>query len=373
MGTDKYKRLVEEILFPSGIIINGNNPWDIRIRDERFYRRVMRDGSLGLGESYMDGWWECERLDEFFYKLLPSNPEEKVKRNLKFILHLLLAVIFNPGSRSRAFRIGEHHYDIGNELYRHMLDRRMIYSCGYWKDVSNLDSAQEAKLDVICKKIGLRPGEKVLDIGCGWGGFAKYAAEKCGASVVGITVSKEQDSLARESCRGLPVEIRLQDYRDVNEKFDHIVSIGMFEHVGHKNYRTYMEAVCRCLKDEGLFLLHTIGDSRSSAAVDPWLDKYIFPDSMIPSMKQISASVEGLFITEDWRNFGCYYDPTLMSWFQNFDRNWPKLREKYGNRFYRMWKYYLLSCAGIFRTRHMHVWQIVFSKRGVPGGYSAVR
>ncbi|MDH5768934.1 MAG: cyclopropane fatty acyl phospholipid synthase [Nitrospirota bacterium] len=373
METDKYKRLVEEILYPAGIIVNGNNPWDIRIKDDRFYKRVIKEGSLGLGESNMDEWWECERLDEFFYKLLPSNPEEKVRKNLKIILHELPAVVFNLGSKSRSFQIGERHYDIGNELYRHMLDRRMIYSCGYWKDASDLDSAQEAKLDLICRKIGLRRGEKVLDIGCGWGGFAKYVSEKYGASVVGITVSKEQVSLAREYCRGLPIEIRLQDYRDVNEKFDHIVSIGMFEHVGHKNYRTYMEAVYQCLKDEGIFLLHTIGDSRSNVANDPWLGKYIFPNSMIPSMKQISASFEGLFVIEDWHNFGYYYDPTLMSWFHNFDRNWLKFRPAYGDRFYRMWKYYLLSCAGAFRSRHMHVWQIVLSKKGIPGGYYAIR
>src|SRR3989339_1151753 len=373
MGNDKYKRLVEAILSHAGIIINGNNPWDIRIKAGGFYRRAVKEGNLGLGESYMDGWWECERLDEFFYKLLLSNPEEKVKRGLKLILMDLNSVIFNLSRKSRAFQIGERHYDIGNELYRHMLDRRMIYSCGYWKGSANLDSAQEAKLDLLCRKIGLRPGDKVLDIGCGWGGFAKYAAEKYGASVVGITVSKEQVSLAREHCRDLPIEIRLQDYRDVNEKFAHIVSVGMFEHVGHKNYRTYMEAVYKCLKDGGLFLLHTIGDARSNAAVNPWLAKYIFPNSMIPSMKQISASVEGLFVIEDWHNFGVYYDPTLMAWFHNFDRNWQQLRSTYSDRFYRMWKYYLLSCSGGFRSRYMHVWQVVFSKKGVPGGYCAIR
>ncbi len=373
MVTDKYKSLVEEILSYAGITINGNNPWDIQIKDERFYKRVIKKGSLGLGESYMDEWWECESLDEFFCKLLPLNPGDKLKRNPKLIFHALPAVIFNPGRRSRAFQVGEHHYDIGNEVYRHMLDKRMIYSCGYWKDASDLDSAQEAKLDLICRKIGLRSGDKVLDIGCGWGGFAKYAAEKYGASVVGITVSKEQVSLAREYCQGLPIEIRLQDYRAVNEKFEHIISIGMFEHVGCKNYRTYMETAHRCLKDEGIFLLHTIGNSQSNVAVDLWLDKYIFPNSMIPSMKQISASVEGLFIIEDWHNFGCYYDPTLRSWFQNFDRNWRQLRPVFGDRFYRMWKYYLLSSAGSFRSRYMQVWQIVFSKKGIRGGCCTIR
>lgn len=369
----KFKNTIQAYLSPAGITINGDNPWDIRVMNDKFYQRVLCEGSLGLGESYMEGWWECDRLDDFFYRLLPTNPEKKVKRNLKFILHLLLPIIFNPGSRSRAFQIGERHYDIGNELYRHMLDRRMLYSCGYWKDAPDLDSAQEAKLDLICRKIGLQSGNKVLDIGCGWGGFAKYAAEDYGASVVGITVSKEQVSLARERCRGLPIEIRLQDYRDVDEKFDNIVSIGMFEHVGHKNYRTYMEMAHKCLQDDGLFLLHTIGNNESYVTTDPWLGRYIFPNSMTPSMKQVSASVEGLFVMEDWHNFGFYYDATIMSWFKNFDRSWDKLIGMYDDRFYRMWKYYLLSCAGSFRSRHMQVWQIVFSKKGVPGGYKPIR
>jgi len=373
MSKGIYKSLVENILSPAGIAVNGSNPWDIRVKDGRFFERVIKSGSLGLGESYMDEWWECERLDEFFSKLLPINPEQKIKKGLRLILCEINSIIINPGKKSRAFQIGERHYDIGNEFYRNMLDGRMIYSCGYWKDAPDLDAAQEAKLDMICKKIGLCSGDRLLDIGCGWGGFAKYAAEKYGAMVVGITVSKEQAALARENCKELPVEIRLQDYRDINEKFDHIVSIGMFEHVGHKNHRTYMKTVHRCLEDKGLFLLHTIGNALSEVVPDPWIEKYIFPNSLIPSMRQISGSAEGIFTIEDLHNFGCYYDPTLMSWFYNFDCNWPKLKANYGDRFYRMWKYYLLSCAGIFRSRFMQVWQIVFSKRGCPWGYCAIR
>jgi len=373
MSNDGYKRIVRDILDPAGITVNGGNPWDIRINDERFYKRAIKEGSLGLGEAYMDGWWDCESLDEFFYKLLPLNPEQKIKKGLKLVLYEINSIIFNLSKKARAFQIGERHYDIGNELYKYMLDKRMIYSCGYWKGAPDLDSAQEAKLDLICKKIGLQPGDRLLDIGCGWGGFAKYAAEKYGANVVGITVSKEQAYLAKECCSGLPIEIRLQDYRDVNEKFDSIVSIGMFEHVGYKNYRTYMETVCRCLKDSGLFLLHTIGNNRSEVAANPWLDRYIFPNSLVPSMKQISGAAEGLFTIEDMHNFGSYYDPTLTSWFRNFDRNWPKLKSKYGDRFYRMWKYYLLSSAGSFRASFVNVWQIVFSKRGISGGYCAIR
>jgi cyclopropane-fatty-acyl-phospholipid synthase len=373
MKTAKLREIIQAILYPAGIIINGSNPWDIRINNENFYKRVLRDGSLGLGESFMDGWWECDRLDEFFYRLLPLSPEDAVKKNLKFGINVLRAVVFNQASKSRAFTVGEKHYDLGNDLFKKMLDKRMVYSCGYWKNVRNLDEAQDAKLDLICRKLGLKLGHRVLDIGCGWGSFARYAAERYGASIVGITISKEQATLANEMCAGLPVEIRLLDYREVNETFDHIVSIGMFEHVCYKNYRKYMEIMHRCLKDKGLFLLHTIGNNYSKVSVDPWIGKYIFPNSMIPSMTQISKSVEKLFVVEDWHNFGHYYDQTLMSWFSNFDNNWGSLKELYDERFYRMWKYYLLSCAGSFRARCLQVWQIVLSKEGVSGVYYPIR
>ncbi len=368
-----YLDFIQRIIEPAGITFNGNNRWDIQVRDERFYRRVIREGSIGLGESYMDGWWECGKLDDFFCRLMPSEPEKKLPVNSKVLMGLLGSVILNPGRRSRAFEIGRRHYDTGNFLFRHMLDRRMAYSCAYWKEADNLDEAQEAKQELICKKLGVQKGDRILDIGCGWGSFARYAAEECGAEVVGITVSKEQMALAQKLSQGLPVEIRLQDYREVNEPFDHIVSVGMFEHVGYKSHRTFMQIVHRCVRDDGLFLLHTIGSNISHVSPDPWLAKYIFPNSLVPSMRQIAASIEGLFVVEDWHNIGFYYDPTLIEWFNNFDRNWPVLRERYDERFYRMWKYYLLSCAGLFRSRYMQVWQVVLSKKGVTGGYHPIR
>ncbi len=370
MGTCALKQSIEEIFSAAGISINGTHHFDIRIKDEKFYKRVTAHGSLGLGESYMDGSWDCESLDDFFCRLMRSNAEDKVRKDWKLLLR---AALLNLNSKARAFYIGERHYDIGNELYQKMLDKRMTYSCGYWKDADNLDEAQEAKLDLICRKLDLHAGDRILDIGCGWGSFVKYAAEKYGVKAVGITVSEKQAMLAKELCAGLPVEIRLQDYRGLHEKFDHIVSVGMFEHVGYKNHRAYMETAGRCLSDDGLFLLHTIGDSRSNVAGEPWFDKYIFPDSLIPSMKQVSASIEKIFVMEDLHNFGVYYDPTLISWFNNFNRNWDALKNQYTDRFYRMWKYYLLSCAGSFRARCLQVWQIVLSKKGVPGGYHPIR
>lgn len=363
----------EILLKKADIQIGGARPQDIAVHDERLFNRVIRYGTLGLGEAYMDGWWDANSVDAFIHKTLTAHLDKDIAVNFASIFTAAKAFIFNLQSNKRAFEVGEAHYDLGNDLYEAMLDKLMVYTCGYWKDAKTLDEAQEAKLDLVCRKIGLKSGDRILDIGCGWGSFAKYAAEKYGALVVGITVSKEQAALAREICKGLPVEIRVQDYREVNEKFDHIVSLGMFEHVGHKNYQKYFEMANRCLKDGGLFLLHTIGNNYSTAIGDPWVVKYIFPGGMLPSVAQIGKAIENIFVMEDWHNFGADYDKTLMEWFKNFNSAWPKLREKYGDRFYRMWKYYLLSFAGSFRARDIQLWQIVLSKHGVPGGYTSMR
>ncbi len=363
---------IDALLAHADVRINGDRPWDIQVHDDRFFNRVLSQGSLGFGESYMDAWWDSTELDVLVGKLLAADLDRKIAKH-QMILPFLKARLVNLQSGTKAFEIGEKHYDIGNDLYGRMLDKRMVYTCGYWKDAQNLDDAQEAKLDLVCRKIGLKAGQKILDIGCGWGSFAKFAAEKYGAHVVGVTVSKEQVELANDRCRGLPVEIRLQDYRDVRDQFDHIISLGMFEHVGYKNYRTYMEVAARCLKDDGLFLLHTIGGNKSVTQNNAWIDKYIFPNSMLPSIKQIAGAIEGVFVMEDWHNFSAYYDKTLMAWFHNFETHWPEIKDKYNDRFYRMWKFYLLSCAGSFRSRKNQLWQIVLSKHGVKVGYQSVR
>ena len=372
MRADKFKNTVEKILSLAGIKIKGNNPWDITVHNEKFYYRVLTQSSLGLGESYMNGWWDCKKLDEFFYRILRSQIENKVKQNWILFFELLLARIFNMQSKKRAFQIGEKHYDIGNELFKNMLDERMVYSCACWEDAHTLDEAQENKLDLICQKLGLQPGMKILDIGCGWGSFAKYAAEKYKVKVTGITVSKEQVEFAGTLCKGLPVEIRLQDYRDANGIFDRIVSLGMIEHVGYKNYRTYMKTAHNCLKDEGLFLLQMIGGNKSVTCIDPWINKYIFRNGVLPSIKQVGSAIEGLFVMEDWHNFSVNYDKTLITWYKNFEKNWDKIKSNYDERFYRMWKYYLLSCAGSFRAREIQLWQIVLSKNGLPEGYRPI-
>ncbi|MDP4007455.1 MAG: cyclopropane fatty acyl phospholipid synthase [bacterium] len=366
----REKQIIESLLDGTGIVINGSNGYDLQIHNEDFYNRVLKEGSLGLGESYMEGWWDCERLDEFFHKIFVANLDKRVRGNWSILFGLALNYILNPGRKSRAFEIGRRHYDIGNDLYRAMLDKRLTYSCGYWKDAHNLNDAQEAKLDLICRKIGLKRGQRVFDIGSGWGSFIGYAAEKYGVDTVGVTVSREQKVLADKLYGNLSVKTYLQDYRDINEKFDHIVSVGMFEHVGHKNYRTFMKVVHNTLKDDGLFLLHTIGGDHSVGGTDPWIAKYIFPNGMLPSIQQIGKSIEGLFVMEDWHNFGADYDKTLMAWHKNFENNWDMIKSNYDEKFHRMWRYYLLACAGSFRARRTQLWQVVLSKRGVRGGYT---
>jgi len=387
MIKSKSKEIIEKILSSANIKINGNNPWDIKVIDNRLYNRVISGGLVAIGEAYIDGWWECEAIDTLVRRVNRANLKAHIKKNPKLIISLIGAKIFNFQGKGRAFNVGKKHYDISNTLFENMLDRRMMYTSGYWNSptnkAKNLDEAQSAKLDLVCRKIGIKKGDKILDIGCGWGSFAKFAAEKYGARVIGITVSKEQAELGKKLCRGLPVEIKLEDYRDINSsallgadgQFDHIVSLGMFEHVGAKNYRTYMEIAYRNLKDDGLFLLHTIGGNYSVMQTNPWIDKYIFPGGVLPSIAQIGASIENLFVMEDWHNFGADYDKTLLSWFGNFHKNWQKIKSdsNLDERFYRMWKLYLLSCAGSFRSRNLQLWQIVLSKKGVLEGYKSVR
>lgn len=364
---------LQHLFNQADIQIDGSRPWDIQVHDHRFFSRILAEGSMGLGESYMDGWWDGVALDELFYRIFRAHLDEQ-SLTWRDGLAALQAKIVNHQKISRAFQVGRHHYDLGNDLYEKMLDKRMIYSCGYWKDATSLDHAQEAKLDLICRKLQLEPSMRLLDIGCGWGGMAAYAAENYGVEVVGITVSKEQAQYAREHCRGLPVTIELKDYREQTGSFDRVISIGMFEHVGHKNYLTFMQHQRELLTDNGLALLHTIGRNKTAHTVDKWIGRYIFPNSMLPSARQITTALEGTFVIEDWHSFGTDYDTTLMHWFRNFDRRFEQLRSAvYDQRFYRMWKYYLLSCAGSFRARRNQVWQIVLSPQGCLGGYQTTR
>ncbi|MGO4221937.1 cyclopropane fatty acyl phospholipid synthase [Lysobacter sp. TAF61] len=373
---------VEKLLSLADVHVGGNRPWDLQVEDERFFARVMVEGSLGLGESYMDGWWRAASLDGLLCRLIMADLDRKV-RGVSAWLDGVRAYLTNLQSRRRSFVVGEQHYDLGNDLYRAMLGKRLVYSCGYWRDrdgarLHELDLAQEAKLDLVCRKLGLKPGMRVLDVGCGWGEALKFAAQRYGISGVGVTISREQADYARGLCAGLPIEIRLQDYRELgagadDERFDAILSLGMFEHVGVKNYRTYFEMVRRSLSDSGLFLLHTIGTNLSVNVTDPWIARYIFPNSMLPSAAQIAQSCEGQFVMEDWHNFGADYELTLQAWLDNVERAWPQLPARYDERFRRMWRFYLSASMASFRSRHAQLWQLVLSPRGVPGGYIAPR
>ncbi len=364
---------IKDLLADADVEVNGDRPWDIELKNDDLYERVYAEGSLGLGEAYMDGWWECEALDTFFFKILRGEIDKKVRTAPAVVANLVKSALFNRQNGRKAYEVGEKHYDAGNDLFARMLDSRMTYSCAYWEDGADLEEAQRSKLDMICRKLQLKENMKLLDIGCGWGGLLKYAAENYGVSGVGLTISKEQAQLAEKRCAGLPVEIRLQDYREVEGLFDRVVSVGMFEHVGYKNYRTFMEVARRCLRQNGLFLLHTIAANNSVRTCDGWFDKYIFPNGMLPSIKQLGGALEERFIMEDWHNIGAHYDKTLLAWYENFTASWDDLKHTYSERFYRMWRYYLLSLAGGFRARNMQVWQVVLSPRGIVGGYRAER
>jgi len=372
MQNNLFRRKLESIFEDAEIQIGGCRAWDVRIKNPQVYPRAILQGNLGLGETYMNGWWECDALDEFFFRLLRSRADRKVHPPGQFAGDLIGRII-NMQSGSQAFTVGKRHYDTGNDLFEAMLDRRMIYSCGYWQNTSDLNEAQELKLRLVFDKLMMRPGMKLLDIGCGWGGAAKFAAEEYGAEVTAITVSGKQAAFARERCRHLPVTVKLMDYRAIEGRYDRIYSIGMFEHVGYKNYRIYFTTVKRCMNPGGISLLHTIGGNEPCTNVDPWICRYIFPNSMIPSASQITRAAEGLFILEDWHSFAFDYYLTLKAWYRNVEKAWTSLSLHYPESFHRMWRYYLLSCAGAFKARFLQLWQILFSVEGITGCHRTPR
>jgi cyclopropane-fatty-acyl-phospholipid synthase len=355
---------VREILSSIGVEVGGAAPHDIHVHDPAFYTRVLRDGALGLGESYVEGQWDCAAVDQFIDRILCGRIDQRFRRIPAVVLLALRARLVNLQAVRRAFEVGRRHYDIGNDLYEAMLDRRMIYSCAYWKRAEDLQAAQTAKLDLVCRKLELKAGMRVLDLGCGWGGFAQYAAQTHGVSVVGVTISQAQAELAQRQTRGLPIQILLSDYRAVRGEFDAVVSLGMLEHVGPRNYRSFLDVIERSLGGSGAALIQTICGNRSLPSGDRWLTRYIFPNSTLPSPAQIARAIDGRFVLEDVHNFGPDYDRTLLAWHENFERAWPELRARYDERFHRLWRYYLLMCAGAFRARYTQLLQVVITPVG---------
>lgn len=361
---NRFERSIRELLARAGVKVGGTNPWDIAVHNERFYERILAEGTLGLGEAYMDGWWDCPSLDQFVFRCLKADLLGSIDGTWRTAYEVLLAKLFNLQSPDRSGQVVEKHYDLDAAFFMSFLDPYNQYTCGYFQGCDDLNTAQEKKLDLICRKLNIRSGDHVLDIGCGWGGFAKFAASRYGCSVTGISISDEQIRYAQEFTRGLPVTIKRCDYRNLQGTFDKILVCGMLEHVGPKNYRRFAEIVHRVLKPDGIFLLHTIGGNKPQSRPNPWLHKYIFPNYLIPSIPELGSAFSGLFTMEDWHNFGPYYDPTLLAWNQNFERSWPSLADRYDERFRRMWNYYFLCCAGYFRARRSQLWQVVLTKIG---------
>ncbi len=373
-GPTRTAKKVVELFALAGVEIGGGNPWDLQVHDDRFYARLLSGGSLAAGESYMDGWWDAEALDELCCRVHRANLAGRIG-DWETMWLALKARVLNRQAKSRAAEVAEEHYDLGNDLYEAMLDPRMQYTCGYWKDAETLEQAQENKLRLICRKLNLNSGMRVLELGGGFGGLAQFMASEYGCDVVSYNISREQVAYGRERRRNLPVRFEHKDYREAaqeTEPFDRVVSVGLCEHIGRKNYPGFLALAHGKLKSKGLFLVHTIGGNASFDYTDPWVDKYIFPNGMVPSIAQLGRAMEGLWVVEDWHNFGPDYDKTLMAWWRNFDRAWPLLQQKYSERFYRMWKYYLLGCAGGFRARTLQLWQIVLSKGDI-GAYTPVR
>src|SRR6266571_2920453 len=358
----KAEDVMTNLLAFAGIRIDGARPSDIQVHDRRFFGRVLASGTLGFGESYMDSWGDCDALDEKCCRAIRARLEKRFEFRLPNVWAFLTAVLVNQQTSRRSRKVGRVHYDLSNDFFEAMLDPNMQYSCALFAEGDDLASAQLRKLDWICERLHLRPGLRLLDIGCGWGGLARYAARRFGCHVVGITISQEQFRYAQRWRRGLDVEIQLRDYREVTGQFDRVVSVGMVEHVGYKNYRTYMRAAARSLGENGLFLCQGICGNVSRFHTDPWIKRYIFPNSMLPSLAQLTRAAEGVFILEDVKNIGPNYDPTLLAWEENFRRAWPRFADRYGERFRRMWRFYLLNCAGAFRARSLQVFSILFSK-----------
>ncbi len=360
--------VIRELFALADIEFNGTRRGDIQVHDARFYERVLRGASLGFGEAYMDGWWESDALDVTLEKIVRANLKQKILGSWRLRALTVKALVLNLQAKGRSGASVEAHYDIGNDLYTRMLDERMVYTCGYWKGATTLQEAQDAKLELVAQKLGLQPGMRVLDLGCGWGGFASWAAEKHGCSVLGVTLSKDQVLLGNQlwgpKGKGLDVELRLCDYREVRGTFDRVVSIGMMEHVGPKNYREMIQVIDRCLVDDGVALVHTIANNHSRRHGTAWIEKYIFPNAVAPSLAQIGRALEGLFVLEDLHNIGPDYDPTLMAWWDKFDATYAEISDKYDLRFYRMWKFYLLAAAGACRARDGQLFQMVLTKTG---------
>ncbi len=366
-----------EITFPDGRTRRYGQdtarPVRLRLIDPSLPRRFCLNPDLALGEGYMDGGLEFEDGDPRpFVEVAASNRMAghapalmRLRERVAGPIQRYLRHNFPAASRRNV----AHHYDLSGALYDLFLDEDRQYSCGYFPDPAmTLDAAQEAKKRHIARKLCLRPGDRVLDIGCGWGGMALTLARDYGARVVGITLSTEQHQIAtrRAEEAGLSdrVEFRLQDYRKVRERFDRIVSVGMFEHVGHAEFRAYFDTVSRLLAPDGIALIHTIGNHRPPRPTSAWVRKYVFPGGYIPSLSEMVAEVEhsGL-LTLDVEIWRLHYARTLRHWHDRFMAQIDRARDIYDERFCRMWRYYLIAAEAGFSHEALSVFQVQLGHR----------
>ena len=345
----------------------------LRFADKAAQTAVVLNPTLRFGELYMDG---RVTVDEgTIYDALAV-----ICQNIDYLeriwwlealttLRGRLQHIFKANSSVRARRNVAHHYDLDRRLYKLFLDDDMQYSCAYFENgAATLDDAQLAKKRHIAAKLMIEKGDRVLDIGCGWGGLALYLARICGAKVTGITLSREQLAFARERAgeagQSSGIEFRLQDYREIDERFDKIVSVGMFEHVGPEFYATYFQQIAKLLQPSGMALIHTIGSSRAQYEPDPWINKYIFPGGYIPALSTIMPAIEraGLYVT-DIEILRLHYAETLRAWRARFLSHRAEAATLYDERFCRMWEYYLAASECAFRYTGEVVFQIQLARK----------
>jgi cyclopropane-fatty-acyl-phospholipid synthase len=375
--SDFVKEGALEVALPSGKVVrmgdeNVVDPPKIALRDSKAQWEMLRDPVLAFGELYMNGRIDVIRgeLDQVL-ELASRNGMRKdapAWMRLLYKLRMTVRAFHQRNNLSRARRNIAHHYDLGNEFYSLFLDEDRQYSCAYFEnEAQSLDEAQLAKKRHIAAKLAVEPGQSILDIGCGWGGLGLYLARFAGANVTGITLSKEQLAVAKQRAleAGLSnhARFKLQDYRHVRDRYDRIVSVGMFEHVGVTYYRQFFEKIATSLSDDGVALLHTIGRTDGAGATSPWVDKYIFPGGYIPGLSEILPHIEraGLVVL-DIEVLRLHYARTLQAWADRFRANRDKAKAMYDERFCRMWEFYLGAARYAFVYEHHVVWQIQLAK-----------
>jgi cyclopropane-fatty-acyl-phospholipid synthase len=347
---------------------HGTPDFTVHLRDRRACLGLLANPSLRFGEAYVSGAIEVDgdlgKLMEFLLGLSRQLAPRPLRR-----LSAAMSDWWRRNSPWRSRRNVEHHYDLGNDFFALWLGRTMAYSCAYFREPSDdLDMAQRAKFRHVAEKLRLERGQRLLDIGCGWGALAAHAAETYGVRVVGITLSEEQKRHAERMIaeRGLSdqIEIRLADYRELDPRrpFDRIVSIGMFEHVGRRLIPAYVGATSRLLAPGGIGVLHTIG-RMAPAPIDPWIGTHVFPGAYFPALSEIAAPMgrHDLAIT-DIESLRLHYALTLDRWSDGFEQHLAAVTEKYGERFVRMWRLYLKASAAAFRAGNLTVWQIQFTR-----------